>query len=100
MVFRELRRGRVKDKDEPMVIVEPLGPMSDVGNHRPEPGLCNQARKARRAQNWDEAELILFNLKRLYPSTPLYSYSSAQVTRYRPEPVGPRWDGVGVFDGK
>jgi hypothetical protein len=77
------------------------GPVPEVGHDRQEElGRVDQARRAQRTQNWDEAELILFNLKRLYPSTPLYSYSSEQATRYRPEPVGPRWDGVDAFDSK
>jgi adenylate cyclase len=90
-----------KARDEPVAIFEPVGPASAVGNDRQEElGPFAQARKAYRAQNSDEAELILFNLKRLYPSTPLYSYSSEQATRYRPELVGPRWDGVDAFDSK
>jgi adenylate cyclase len=101
VVFRELGRVRVKGKDEPVAIFEPLGPESSLSKDRHEEvKLWNQALKAYRARNWDQAELILFNLKRLYPDSPLYSYYANRVTRYRAEPPGALWDGVDTFDSK
>jgi adenylate cyclase len=101
MVFRELGRVRVKGKGEPVAIFEPLGRESEVGKERLEElRLWNQGLKAYRAQNWDQAELILFNLKRLYPDTPLYSYYSERVARYRAGPPGAGWDGVDAFESK
>jgi adenylate cyclase len=101
VVFRELGRVRVKGKDEPVAIFTPIGAESAISKDRHEElRLWGQALKAYRAQNWDQAELILFNLKRLYPDTPLYSYYAERVARYRAKPPGAGWDGVDVFESK
>jgi adenylate cyclase len=36
----------------------------------------------------------------LYPDTPLYSYYSERVARYRAGPPGAGWDGVDAFESK
>jgi adenylate cyclase len=101
IVFRELDRVRVKGKDEPVAIFEPIGPENQVGRERVEElKLWGQALKLYRARNWDQAELILFNLQRLYPGTPLYSLYADRVARYRHESPGPGWDGVTAFETK
>jgi len=101
IVFRELDRVRVKGKDEPVAIFEPIGPENQVGRERVEElKLWGQALRLYRARNWDQAELILFNLQRLYPGTPLYSLYADRVARYRHESPGPGWDGVTSFETK
>jgi adenylate cyclase len=101
IVFRELDRVRVKGKDEPVAIFEPIGPENEVGRERVEElKLWGQALKLYRARSWDQAELILFNLQRLYPGTPLYSLYADRVARYRHESPGPGWDGVTAFETK
>jgi adenylate cyclase len=101
IVFRELDRVRVKGKDEPVAIFEPIGPENEVGKERVEElKLWSQALKLYRARSWDQAELILFNLQRLYPGTPLYSLYADRVARYRHESPGPGWDGVTAFETK
>jgi adenylate cyclase len=101
IVFRELDRVRVKGKDEPVAIFEPIGAEGAVAKERVEElKLWGQALKLYRAQNWDQAELILFNLQRLYPGAPLYSLYAERVARYRRESPGPGWDGVTAFDTK
>ena len=73
IVFRELDRVRVKGKDEPVAIYEPIGLEGQVGKERhDELKLWSQALRAYRAQDWDQAELALLNLSRLAPQ-PLYS---------------------------
>ena len=68
VVFREVDRVRVKGKDEPVAIYEPLGLEAEVGKARAEElKLWAQALKAYRSQAWEQAELVLFNLQRLYP---------------------------------
>jgi len=101
IVFRELDRVRVKGKDEPVAIFEPIGPENEVGRERVEElKLWGQALKLYRARSWDQAELILFNLQRLYPRVPLYSLYADRVARYRHESPGPGWDGVTSFETK
>jgi adenylate cyclase len=100
-VFREIDRVRVKGKDEPVAVYEPLGLEAEVGKARAEElKLWGQALKAYRAKAWEQAELVLFNLQRLYPAAPLYSFYSQRVARYRAEPPPPGWDGVTTFDTK
>jgi adenylate cyclase len=101
IVFRELDRVRVKGKDAPVAIYEPIGAENEVGKERVEElRLWTQALKAYRARNWEQAELILFNLRRLYPGAPLYSLYAERVARYRQASPGPEWDGVTAFETK
>ena len=101
IVFREVDRVRVKGKDEPVAIHEPIGVEGAVPKERLEElKLWSQALKAYRSQNWDQAELVLFNLQRLYPGAPLYSFYAGQVARYRAEPPERAWDGVTAFETK
>lgn len=100
-VFRELDRVRVEGKDEPEAIFEPIGRENEVAKERVEElKLWSQALKVYRARNWDQAELILFNLQRLCPGTPLYSLYADRVAGYRHESPGPGWDGVTAFETK
>jgi adenylate cyclase len=101
IAFRELGRVRVKGKAEPVAIFEPLGAAATLPAARHEElALWQHALAAYRAQNWPEAELILFELNRLCPGTPLYSYYRERVSRYRSEPPGALWDGVDDFETK
>jgi adenylate cyclase len=100
-VFREIDRVRVKGKDEPVAVYEPLGLEAEVGKARAEElKLWAQALKAYRSKAWEQAELVLFNLQRLYPAAPLYSFYSQRVARYRADPPPPGWDGVTTFETK
>jgi adenylate cyclase len=100
-VFRELDRVRVKGKDAPVAIFEPIGRETTLPSERLEElKLWGQALKQYRAGNWDQAELILFNLQRLYPGAPLYSLYAERVARYRRESPGAGWDGVTAFETK
>jgi adenylate cyclase len=100
-VYREIDRVRVKGKGEPVAIFEPLGVEGELGRERQEElKLWTQALKAYRAQNWEQAELVLFNLQRLYPGAPLYSFYAERVARYRHRLPEPGWDGVTSFETK
>ena len=100
-VYREIDRVRVKGKGEPVAIFEPLGVEGEIGGERQEElKLWAQALKAYRAQNWEQAELVLFNLQRLYPGAPLYSFYAERVARYRQRLPEPGWDGVTSFETK
>lgn len=99
-VFRELDRVRVKGKDEPVGIYEPLGLDGEV--QKPvldELKLWNQALRAYRAQDWDQAEVTLLNLSRMSPHK-LYEVYGERIAHYRKEPPGQDWDGAWTFDTK
>ncbi|HEY9192903.1 MAG TPA: adenylate/guanylate cyclase domain-containing protein [Methyloversatilis sp.] len=101
VVFREIDRVRVKGKDEPVSIYEPLALESDFDRARLEElKLWNLALRQFRGQEWDQAELTLFNLQRMAPQCALYRIYSDQIAHYRREPPGRDWDGVRTFETK
>jgi adenylate cyclase len=100
-VFRELDLVRVKGKDRPVAIYEPLGFEGRIGRERSEElRLWQQSLKYYRAQNWDQAELALFNLQRMAPGDELYAVYARRIVSMRAHPPGPDWDGVTTFETK
>ena len=54
-----------------------------------------------RAQDWDQAELQLFNLHKRAPDNVSYSQTFVQRIAYlRANPPGPGWDGAFTFTTK
>ncbi|MCX7161743.1 MAG: adenylate/guanylate cyclase domain-containing protein [Betaproteobacteria bacterium] len=99
-VFRELDRVRVKGKEDPVGIYEPVGEEGKVAREElDEIKLWNQALRSYRAQEWDQAELALMNLQRIRPCY-LYDLYVKRVEHLRKEPPGENWDGVTVFETK
>ena len=62
--------------------------------------LWNQALRHYRGQDWDQAELHLFNLKRMAPENGLYQLFSQRVIDMREAPLDLSWDGATNFDSK
>ena len=101
VVFREIDRVRVKGKDEPVSIYEPLAFESDFDRSRLEElKLWNLALRQFRSQEWDQAELTLFNLQRMAPDCALFRLYAEQIGHYRRHPPGKDWDGVRTFETK
>ncbi len=101
VVFREIDRVRVKGKDDPVSIYEPLAFESDFDRGLMEElKLWNLALRQFRAQEWDQAELTLFNLQRMAPQCALYRLYAEQIADYRRDPPGKGWDGVRTFETK
>ncbi len=100
-VFRELDRVRVKGKDEPVAIYEPVGETGKVDARTlEEAALFHQFLRSYRAQDWEQAELALYNLRNLFPDSELYRVYAERVAWLRAHPPGPGWDGVWVFETK
>jgi adenylate cyclase len=101
-VFRELDRVRVKGKDEAVAIHEPLGLQGQVEKAKlDEAKLYAQFLKLYRAQDWDQAELQLFNLQKIVPDSGLYSHTFVERIPYlRANPPGKDWDGAFTFKTK
>ncbi len=99
--FRELDLVKVKGKNEPVAIYEPLGPKDAV-----DPGLrqdltrLRQALRAYRAQRWDEAESEFFGLSRSGRPHPLYQLYLERIAAMRLHPPPTDWDGATVFKTK
>lgn len=101
VVVRELDRVRVKGKDEPVAIFEPIGLQGSVDKETLDRlKLFAQALKFYRAQDWDKAELQLLNLQKAEPESGLYKEFIKRIARFRSDPPPPNWDGVFDFDTK
>src|SRR5207253_1529042 len=101
IVFRELDRVRVKGKDEPVGIYEPLGREGEVPQAvMDEAKLFQQVLKLYRNQDWDMCELQLLNLLKNAPDARLYKLYAERVAYYRANPPGKDWDGVTTFETK
>ena len=100
-VFRELDRVKVKGKDQPVTIYEPVGLEGEPGRAEMEElKMWGQFLRTYRSQNWDAAEVTLLNLSRTHQR---YLYEKVYVERiayYRKEPPGEDWDGSWKFDTK
>jgi len=100
-VYRELDHVRVKGKDKPVAIYEPIGSLSEVSkNMQDEIKLFHEVRRLYRRQDWDQAELQLMNLQRMSPDTALYGIYAERVVYFRKNPPAADWDGVFVFQTK
>jgi adenylate cyclase len=101
IVFREVDRVQVKGKDEPVAIFEPIGLEGDVGKAvLEELKLWNQALRHYRAQDWDQAEVALFNLTRMAPDRAIYGKYMERIAQLRKEPPETGWKGVWKFETK
>ena len=92
--YRELDRVRVKGKDKPVSIYEPLGLLEDIS--KDERKLLQQFHigiKQFRAQNWDAAEREIFSLSQLEPDRRIYQIYLDRIMFYREHPPGEDWDG-------
>jgi len=100
-VCREVDRVRVKGKDEPVAIFQPLGLEDQVDQaKRNEIKLWNQALKLYRSQDWDMAELQLINLRKASANGALYDAFLERITTLRAHPPEAGWDGVWKFETK
>ncbi len=99
VVYRELDLVRVKGKDEPVAIYEPVGLAGEVSaDTLEEIGLFHQALKAYRNRAWDEAELRLLSLQHMHRKARLYQVYAERIAEYRVNPPAADWNGV--FDWK
>jgi len=101
IVFREIDRVRVKGKDAPVAIYEPLGAEGSLGSAQMEAlALWARCLEQYRTQAWDAASGSLEALQRLDPALKLYAEFAERVQQYRLAPPGPGWDGVTAFKSK
>jgi adenylate cyclase len=100
-LYRELDHVRVKGKDKPVAIYEPITLASEASKALlDEVKLFHEVRRLYRRQDWDQAELQLMNLQRIAPGTALYGIYKERVDYFRKNPPNAEWDGVFVFQTK
>ena len=102
-VYRELDVVRVKGKDRPIAIYEPVSLATEVAPQELELlQLCDQALQAYRAQDWDRARALYtrLNSEDPDPDTPLYALFLQRIDGFRDTPPGADWDGVYTYTTK
>ncbi len=93
--YRELDRVRVKGKDRPVAIYEPLGLLENVDKSvRQNLKRFNLGLKHYRAQRWDEAEREIFALSQADPERKIYQIYLDRIIHFRNNPPAGDWDGV------
>ena len=100
-VFREVDKVRVKGKDKPVAIFEPVCLKTELDKHwKDELKLYREALRFYRSQEWDMAEMNFLNLQKMSRSPSLYKVYAERVALYRKEPPGADWDGVFTHTSK
>lgn len=101
IVYREIDSVRVKGKDIPIRIYQPLALVSEADAQlQQELDQWHQALAAYRSQRWDEAQALLTTLQQARPDEKLWGIYLERVADYRLNPPGADWDGVKKFDSK
>ena len=99
--WRELDLVRVKGKNEPVAIFEPLGKPAELSVETLEEVAQWEAALAKvRSQRWDAAEEAIVALAARYPARGLYTLYLERIAYYRVNPPGSTWDGVTTFETK
>lgn len=101
IVFREIDLVRVKGKENPIRIYQPLGIEAAVGAERRNQNLrWTEALAAYRSQQWDLAEAIVRELCAIDPEDGLYGVYLKRIAEFRFAPPPADWDGVKKFNSK
>nr|WP_229414576.1 adenylate/guanylate cyclase domain-containing protein [Massilia arenosa] len=100
-IYRELDLVRVKGKNEPVAIYEPLGKAGEVdGATLAAVNRWHEALAHVRAQRWDDAHAILTELQAVDPGFGLYQLYLDRIEWFRAHTPGEGWDGVTTFETK
>jgi len=100
-VYRELDRVRVKGKDKPVGIFEPICAQGEEpAGLLEELALYEVALRLYREQGWLQAEEKFAQLRALCPERYLYQVYAKRITYLRESPPGPDWDGSFTFTTK
>jgi len=100
-LFRELDKVRVKGKQEPVTIYEPIGAEKDItSEHRNQIHQYHQALSLYRNQHWIEAEKLFLDLLSQNPHSLLFKLYLQRIKEYRLNAPPENWDGVYTFTTK
>jgi adenylate cyclase len=92
---REIDRVRVKGRDRPVTIYEPLCLREDLDSSwKDEIKVYKQALKYYREQAWDLAELQFLNLCKTSRAPAPYQVYAERIAYFRKNPPPLGWDGV------
>ena len=100
-MFREVDKVRVKGKDLPVAIYQPICLKTELDKAwKDELKLYREALRLYRAQEWDMAEMNFLNLQKMSRDPALYKVYAERVAVYRKDPPGTGWDGVFTHTSK
>ncbi|MDM8560320.1 adenylate/guanylate cyclase domain-containing protein [Candidatus Parabeggiatoa sp. HSG14] len=100
-LFRELDHVKVKGKDQPVAIFEPIGLHEQIDDSiLAEIDEYKQALDDYRHQRWEIAKKQFDELQKKYPNRFLYTIYAKRVTYFMENPPGDKWDGVYTFTTK
>jgi len=100
-LYRELDRVRVKGKDNPVVIYEPIGLHEEVKETVvAELAEYEKALENYRQQHWKIAKEQFSILCKKYPFKKLYQIYAERVEHFMENPLDDNWDGVYTFTTK
>ena len=101
IIYRDIDRVRVKGKDEPITIYEPMGYEASLdGTAKERISQWNNFINLYRAQNWEAAQKLLDALMQTEPNCFLYEVYAKRIEMMRVNSPGPDWDGVTKYDTK
>ena len=104
MLYRELDLVRVKGKDKPIAIYEPVGLATQVTSETlTELGLHHEMLEYYRNNDWDLAEKQLQTLKKMVTEdtrSTLYHVYEQRIEQFKQMPPVKNWDGVFNHDSK
>jgi adenylate cyclase len=99
--WQELDRVRVKGKEQAVAIFWPMAPVTQMNEATTmELKTWVSFVKAYRAQNWDQADVLLLNLSRMNAKKFLYQMYAERVASMRLLPFDAEWDGATNFETK
>ena len=93
LICREVDLVRVKGKDTPVRLFEPVGFEADAETME-RLGRLDQGLALFREQNWEAAAAVFDRLAAEEPERALYKLYMDRIAHFREEPPGPDWDGV------
>ncbi|MEX1081427.1 MAG: adenylate/guanylate cyclase domain-containing protein [Halofilum sp. (in: g-proteobacteria)] len=93
--YREIDVVRVKGKEQPVAIFEPIGPEDELDPaERDDLERYHEALRCFRACDWEGAAEILQRLAKANPDRLLYRIYLERISLYRDDPPPADWDGV------
>ncbi|MDP7165003.1 MAG: adenylate/guanylate cyclase domain-containing protein [Alphaproteobacteria bacterium] len=98
--YRELDRVRVKGKQEPVRIFEPLDPDASGSPGADELERYHQALAHYRAREWQQADDVLGALTDAAPDCPVYALYRRRISQFQGAPPPAGWQGIEVFSEK
>ncbi len=101
IVYREIDRVRVKGKDNPIRIFEPLALENELASDvRTRLEQWQAVLTQYRTQDWQAADDGLIQLQAAEPDSKLYALYRERIAQWRTSPPPADWDGVTKFDTK